>query len=444
MRFYDRDEELAKLKKIHEYSLQSAQFTVLVGMRRVGKTMLIQDFSKNLKYPSLYFFVARKEESLLVEDYISEIKEKLSIFIPGGIRTVSEVFELLLHASKTTPFTLMIDEFQDFKRINASIYSSIQNLWDQNKFDSKMNLIVAGSIYSIMQKLFIDEKEPLFGRADYHIHLKPFNPATLKEILNAEVDEWNNDDLLALYCTTGGIARYLEIIMKEQTQKMFDRQQMYKTIISESSFFIEEGNHLLINEFGKKYDVYYSVLSCIAAGKNTQAEIESLLGGISIGMYLKKLIEEYEIIERLIPIRSKRGTKKVKYQIKNVFLRFWFRYFDKYRSLIEIGNYERLRDIVVSDYETYSGKILESYFSSCLAETKRYTEIGSWWNEKDGSDEIDIVAIDSIDKHVLIAEVKRNKKRYEHTKFLLKVNHLVQKEFKDYTVETRLFTLQEM
>ena len=444
MRFYNRENELDKLKKIQEYSLKSAQFTILVGMRRVGKTMLIQEFFKHQKYPTLYFFVARKEESLLVEDYLNEIKEKLSIFIPGGICTFRDVFELLLHTSKTIPFTLMIDEFQDFKRINSSVYSSIQNLWDQYKHSSNMNLIVAGSIYSNMQKLFTDDKEPLFGRADYQIHLKPFKPTVLKEILNSEVSEWSNDDLLALYCTTGGIARYVEFIMKEQTEHVFNRRQMYETIISESSFFIEEGNHLLISEFGRKYDIYYSILSCIAAGKNSQAEIEHTLSGISIGMYLKKLIEEYEIIERILPIRSKRGTKKVKYQIKNIFLRFWFRYFDKYRSLIEIGNYEKLREIVISDYETYSGKILESYFCSSLSDTNQYTDIGSWWNEKDGTDEIDIVAINSLEKHVLIAEVKRNEKRYEHSKFLLKVNQLVQKEFKDYSVETKLFTLKDM
>ena len=32
-----------------------------------------------------------------------------------------------------------IDEFQEFAYINSSIFSDIQNIWDSNKDDSKMN-----------------------------------------------------------------------------------------------------------------------------------------------------------------------------------------------------------------------------------------------------------------------------------------------------------------
>ena len=70
--------------------------------------------------------------------------------------------------------------FKTFKRTNPSIFSEIQREWDLNKGTSKMNLIVSGSIYSLMHQIFEDRKEPLFSRAGQMIHLKPFEVEVLK------------------------------------------------------------------------------------------------------------------------------------------------------------------------------------------------------------------------------------------------------------------------
>ena len=77
MRFFDRKEEIASLKEILELSKSNAQFTVVTGRRRIGKTSLVWKAYEN--EPILYFFVARKAESDLCADYIHEIENKLGI-----------------------------------------------------------------------------------------------------------------------------------------------------------------------------------------------------------------------------------------------------------------------------------------------------------------------------------------------------------------------------
>lgn len=79
------------------------------------------------------------------------------------------VFRLLMEISKTEQIVLIIDEFQEFYNINQSVYSDIQN-------QTKAQLIFIGSVYSLMHKIFQNSKEPLFGRADRYIYLKPFSP----------------------------------------------------------------------------------------------------------------------------------------------------------------------------------------------------------------------------------------------------------------------------
>lgn len=131
---------------------------------------------------------------------------------------------------------------------------------------------------------------------------------------------------------------------------------MIDFMVRDNSPFTDEGKNLLIEEFGKNYGTYFSILSAISGGYNTQTEIEALLGEKSLGGYLKRLIEDYNIVVRQRPVFSKEGSQTVRYEICDNFIHFWFNYFDRNRSLIEIKNFVGLRKLIKADYPTYSGK----------------------------------------------------------------------------------------
>ena len=164
----------------------------------------------------IYLFVAKKNEALLCTEFVEEIRQKLNIPIFGELKTFKHLFGLLMELSKTRPFTLIIDEFQEFTSVNPSIYSDMQNIWDSNKEQSKINLILCGSVYSMMTKIFENSKEPLFGRATQRIHLKAFDILTLKEILNDYYPTYTPEDLLAFYLFTGGVAKYVELLVQAE------------------------------------------------------------------------------------------------------------------------------------------------------------------------------------------------------------------------------------
>lgn len=85
-----------------------------------------------------------------------------------------ELLEPLMRILANRPFTLILDEFQEFERINSSIFSDIQRVWDLNKESSHLNLLISGSVNSMMHHIFLNEKEPLFSRVGAIINLKPF------------------------------------------------------------------------------------------------------------------------------------------------------------------------------------------------------------------------------------------------------------------------------
>ena len=434
MKFYNREKELANLKKIQERSLEMSKMTAIVGRRRIGKTKLIKEAYKE----RVYFFVSKKNELLLCEEFIDIIQDALNIKILGEFKYFSKLFEYLMVLAKTTPFTLIIDEFQEFLQVNNSIYADMQNIWDTYKDESKMNLVLSGSIYSLMKKIFEDKREPLFGRANNKIHLKPFTVITLKEILQEHYPSYTQEDLLSFYIFTGGVAKYVELFVDNRA---FSFESQLALLFDDNSLFLEEGKNLLIEEFGKEYTTYFSILSLIASSKTSRSEIESILGK-NIGGYLDRLEKEYTIIKKIKPIFAKEGSRTLKYEIIDNFFHFWFRFIYKNRSAIEIENYAYVKSIVQRDFSTYSGRFLEKYFIEKLKVSQGYSNIGTYW-EKGNQNEIDIVAVNDDTKTMLIAEVKLNAKKINLELLKAKSHQLIEKQ-KGYNIKYVGFSLSDI
>jgi AAA+ ATPase superfamily predicted ATPase len=352
----------------------------------------------------LYLFVGRKNEALLCKEFTEEIASKTGQPVLGEFKSFSKLFEYLLVKSQNEPFTLVLDEFQEFSQINPSVYSEMQNLWDQYKSITKLNLVMSGSVFTLMKKIFENAKEPLFGRANEKIHLKPFSINTLIQILqDYNPDGFLHENLLAFYMLTGGVAQYVELFAEKGC---FTLEAMLDEIFRTNSLLLEEGKNLLIEEFGKEYATYFSILSLIASSKTSRGEMESILEK-NIGGYLERLENEYHLIKSLRPIFAKEGSRNIKYQIEDNFLNFWFRFIYKYRTAIEIGNYSYVRNIIARDFDTYSGTFLEKYFREKLALSGAYSQIGRYWDAR-SQHELDIVALNEMENTALIAEVKRN------------------------------------
>ena len=438
MRFFDRKNELALLRTIREESFKGSCMTVLKGRRRVGKTSLLQEAYGDRDY--LYLFVARKNEADLCEDFCREIARYFKLAIPGRMSSFEEVFKFLLDMAEREHCTIVIDEFQEFLRVNPSIFSVMQRDWDRKKRSAKFNLIVSGSINRMMEQIFAAD-QPLYGRATHEINLDPFTTATVKEILSEHAPNYTADDLLALWTFTGGVAKYVELLMDADA---FTLDAMVKRMVSEGSTIINEGKVLLVDEFGKDYGTYFSVLSLIAAGNNSRSEIENARGS-DVGGYLTKLEGEYRLVSKDLPVCERKSNRNVHYTLKDNFLRFWFRFVWKYQSLIELRAYGRLQDVILRDYRAFSGKALEDYYQHKFAESGKFTKIGNWWDRK-GQNEIDIVAVDDLTKTISFCEVKRNGDRIDLGALSEKVEafHRATGDYTDYHADCLALPMSEM
>lgn len=449
-KFYDREKEMAQLLEMQRQAYSDySRFVVLTGRRRVGKTSLVYRVMQQTgsDAPGLYFFVGRKTESVLVRNFAAEVREKLQEYVPDSVMSFREIFRLLLEMAKRRKFTLFIDEFQEFDNVNSGVFSDMQELWDRYKKQTNLCLIVSGSIYRLMEKIFKDEQQPLFGRDDCTIRLQPFRTDTLIEILGDYNPNYTADDLLALWTYTGGVARYVEALMNNGCTTV---EKMISYICSGSDgFFVSEGSKILLQEFGKQYGTYFSILGQIAQGDVTQRELEGAVGVENLGGQLRLLDEQYGMISKKRPVGAKPGSQTVRYEIGDNFFRFWFRYIYRYSSLIELQNMPALAKIMADDYTTFSGLALERWFRQRMMESFSYQLIGNWWkNTPKGQGqhdeyEIDIVAED-LKGNVSAYEVKRNADRYRAARLEAKVEEMQKQVFRGKKVSTGCLSLDNM
>ena len=436
MRFYNREEELALLKKNREQSERQSVMTTLVGRRRTGKTSLLLKSAEGTRH--LYLYVSKDNEQLLCRKFQEQATMALGIQIYGQVTSFGELFEQLMRYGMDRQYTLIIDEFQNFLSINKSIPSSVQDVWDRYKDRSHVNLILCGSIYSMMKKIFENGDEPLYGRRDSNMKLLPFTIDTLKQILGDYNPDYTSDDLLCLYMLTGGVAKYVALLMDAGA---ITKDMMLRCALAVDSPFLAEGTELLVSEFGRDYGTYFSILQLIAGGMTLQSEIDSVIGK-NTGAYLNNLHEDYTFISKNTPILSKPGVRNIKWQIDDPFLRFWFRFVYPYQGMIESNRTSLLLQYVSDNYTLFTGKTLERYYHELAMQSGQYTRIGNWWDKK-GENEIDMVALNEFEKTCVIAEIKRNPKKLSLATLEAK-SAVLASILKGYAIEFRLLSLDDI
>ena len=437
MKFYDRETEIEVLQQTQKQSLSTATFTVLMGRRRVGKTALILRALEGEE--NAYLFVSQDSEAMLCSKFQNVLEQQLHMQIYGSVTHFRDLFEIIMRESIKRPFTIILDEFQNLNKTNPAIFSEIQDIWDRYHTQSHINLIASGSIMALMKHIFEDKNEPLYGRPTSKFTLRPFSLAVLKQIFADHCPAYTNEDLLCLYMITGGVAKYVELLMDSGC---YTKEKMFNYVCRLDSYFLTEGRDIINTEFGSDYNTYYSILQLIANGSNRRTDIDGALQK-DCGSFLANLEKNFGMIVRLRPVLSSAQSKISAYEIADPFLRFWFKFICPYQSLIESGQLKLLRANMNTQYERFSGKTLERYFQMLIMETGEFTVVGNWWDRK-GGNEIDVLAINEFTHQGVIAEVKRNEQKINLHALAEKAKTLPSAQFGRYQFHLYGYSLKDM
>ena len=400
-RFINRERELAALES--QYTAEGASLMVIYGRRRVGKTTLINEFIKNKQ--ALYFLANEENDTSGMRNFTNTLAEYTGqeYLKNASFDNWKDLFEIFLKHTQSDKKILIIDELPYMVNANSAFPSILQWVWDMWFQHENIMLILCGSLMHMMERHTLNYNSPLYGRRTGQIKLKQIDFMYYDKFY----DEMPYRDLVERYAVTGGVPRYIELFDRKKT--LF--HEINRLILSSDGLLFEEPEFLLHREV-EEVGSYFSIIKSIAAGNRKQGKISADIGikQTSLPKYLKILID-LDILEREVPVteNNPEKSKMSLYQIKDNFLRFWFRFVYPERARIELGQSDFVLERIKANFiDNHVAHIYENVCRSELwrlaaEEVLQFNKVGRWWNNKE---EIDIVALDSTGDEIVFAECK--------------------------------------
>ena len=400
-RFINREGELDALNR--QYDADSASFMVIYGRRRIGKTTLIREFIKDKH--ALYFLAREESKESCFERFANALAAYTGL---NHVRTATynswdTLFEIFLQYRTDEKKILIIDELPYIADMNPSFPSILQWVWDEWFQHENIILILCGSLIHMMEKYTLNYSSPLYGRRTGQLKMKQVDFLHYDRFY----EKTPYRDLVERYAVTGGVPRYIELFNEDADIY----EEINRLILSNDGILYEEPEFLLrreVDEIGS----YFSIIKSIASGNHKPGKICADIGikQTSLPKYMKTLMD-LDIIERETPVteNNPEKSKMSLYQIKDNFLRFWFRFIYPELSSLEIGKSDYVLEKIKSNF--IDNHVAHVYEYVCryelwrlnIARQLHFNKIGRWWNSKE---EIDIVALDNTGEDIVFAECK--------------------------------------
>lgn len=401
-KFINRQEELGFLNK--KWQEKVPCLIVIYGKRRVGKTELIKQFSKNKN--AVYFLADRRT----AKDQLKELGQILGshfgdeLLAKNGFAEWLDVFVYLKRVVKE-PLIFAIDEYPYLVETDASVGSVFQKGWDQYLKDVPVFLMLSGSSIAMMEDEVLSYKAPLYGRRSGQILVRPMNFYQSWQFFK----RLSFEEFLSFYILIGGMPAYLLEMDINDTLEVNFRQK----VLDRKEFLYSEVEFILREEL-REPRVYLSILAAISLGKTRASEIINTTGieKSHLHKYLG-ILEHLQLIQREVPVTETNPEKSKKglYKLSDNFFRIWFQFVYPYKSSLEIGNqFDALKKFKATfsmlcclTYEQICQEILKNHQTQLFP----FEKIGRWW---DKNEEIDVAGCDSQSNKIIFGECKWSNK----------------------------------
>jgi len=407
-KFYDRFEELDFLKNKFD-KMTKGEFGVLYGRRRVGKSELLRKFVSKVKEKNVYMNIIDSSKGEFRRTLSKKLEECFGEVVK--INTWSDFFEYIEEKVKDKKLLLVFDEFQRIDSFAKDFIYSLQEFWDNSLKNSKIMIIISGSSMSMMHRLALEEKGPLYGRKTFTIPLKQFRYVDFREMFKESPEE----DKIKIFSIFGGTPKYLTDFRESKLDLLDSIKEL---VLSRRGSLYDEPINALKFEL-KSPDRYIAILKAISCGKIGIREIADTLDfkQEQLTPYLKNLVNLLDILQASNPLFGKKKMKR--YMIKDNFFRFWYRFVYPYKEQLDEGIEETIIKRMNKELFDYYGRIFEEIIKEFFLfirgrEIKgnkiEFDEYGKWWEE---NEDIDLV-LRNRGKAVFVEIKFKNKKMGSH------------------------------
>ena len=429
--FYGREIER---KKLHTMIQTDGQMISLIyGRRRIGKSELIKQVLKESDVKSIYYECKQTTEQNNV-DSLAELIGETFDFPKPAFENIENLLQFLFKKSEQETMIFVLDEYPYLRENSKGLDSVFQSVIDHYKDTSKMKMIICGSYVDTMKAL-LAKQNPLYGRIDLTIYLKPMDYYE-SALFYAE---FSDEDKVRLFSVFGGIPYYNRLIDPKKSV----RENIIDLIASPGARLENEVSMYLNSEISKITNAN-EVFEALAKGFSRYKDIldqSNVSSGPALVDILDKLIR-MDVVAKEAPINDENNKKKSGYFISDNLSLFYYKYIFRNMSRMNIMDTDIFYDkYIADDFETkYVPKCFETICKQYLIRKNRkglmdeiFEKIGKYYyddpiEKKNG--EFDIVSMD--DKGYIFYEAKFRKEPVTESMVQNEIRQVAQTGLKCY------------
>lgn len=375
--FVDREGEQKQLTS--SYESETAEFIVMYGRRRLGKSELVRQTLRGRKDAVYYQAIESTAENQL-DNFV----ETVTAAFPE-LENVRRDWEVLLEELGKRDAIVIIDEFPFLIEEDESLPSRIQRVWDLELQNTGMTLVLIGSSISVMEEKVLAGGSPLYGRRTATIDLGPLSVENARDFF----PKYDPETAIKAWATYGGTPYYLQTIDADRPLA----ENVQNAILSEQGLLYSEPEFLPRTEL-RQPNTYFSILRALAHGRRKPNEIAGMAGvdSSSLSTYLQKL-RRLRLVERHIPVTaSPTSSKRGRYRISAPLFRFWFRFVYGRQDRLRLLDNNAFDEVVAPELADYVSPLFERLCQEKLPELddRQYRAVGQWWFKEN---ELDVLGL---------------------------------------------------
>ena len=392
------------------------------GRRQAGKSTAVETFVETSSLPYVYvtgmFHVPAREQLAAASDALAASRMPLPTQLPEPASTWREWFTRLALAASSEPIIVVLDEFPwiqaDDSAKMESVEGTLQIVWDRMLEKLPVLLILIGSDMAMMERLAQHDR-PLFGRVREFV-VPMLTPGEVASAIPRSSAAETFDDWLV----TGG---YPRLVVELRDAKLDVRDWVRRSFMDEFSPLVATARLSLDAEFRDSLTASM-VLSTIGSAEPAHLQLGQIVDAIRDGddaaarkrtqttvlRALRVLADEKRLIAADLPAWAT-STRLRRYRVTDTYLRFWFRYVQRYQDVIARGRGDLAFAGFERDWSSWRGRAIEPMVRESLerlattdARLHGVESVHAWWT-RDGRHEVDVVAADR-ERTLLIATVK--------------------------------------
>lgn len=357
--FIGRSLEKKRLGEIS--SANEAGVIIMYGRRRVGKTELLEQTFKNrniLKFEGIEGESEKVQQSFVMRKLSQYANEPLLKQI--AIDNWLDVFDRIDQYTKSGTWTIYFEEVQWLAEYQDHFINQLKIAWDDYfRRNPNIILVLCGSSPSFMIKQVLHSKS-FYNRSQYEFYLKEFSLLETKEFLTKH----SNREIMNAYLTVGGIPEYLKKIKKSSS--------IFTSICTQSflpeSYFSQEYKRIFVSSLAQDASYQEIILFLSKRKFATREEIAKFLKVSSGGTLTQKLAELLlcRLIEKYTPYNLAENSTLARFQIRDNYLQFYFKFIYPEMKNISDGQYETQPTdaINLKEYQQWLGYAFERYCRS--------------------------------------------------------------------------------